>query len=189
ITLVILNLPEDLRYKPEFMFPVSIIPGPKEPPLEQLNHYLRPIVEQINDGWSPGYHLSHTADSPEIGEYADLALILAINDLPAARKVSGNAGVKANIYCTTCDCRGRATIYRTDFDSWTVRNVSVMRQKAEEWRDAGSVDCQTEIEQDYGIRWSELWRLPYWDPTRMLVVDGMHCILEGLVHYHCRYVL
>ncbi|KAF9544839.1 hypothetical protein CPC08DRAFT_616641, partial [Agrocybe pediades] len=184
-----LNLPEDLRYKPEFMFPVAIIPGPKEPPLEQLNHYLRPIIEQINDGWSPGYHLSHTADSPDVGEDVDLALILSINDLPAARKVSGNAGVRANIFCTTCDCRGRATVYRTDFDNWTIRNASVMRQKAEEWRDAESVDCRTSIEQDYGIRWSELWRLPYWDPTKMLVVDGMHCILEGLVHYHCRYVL
>ncbi|KAK0477175.1 hypothetical protein EDD18DRAFT_1087934, partial [Armillaria luteobubalina] len=41
----------------------------------------------------------------------------------------------------------------------------------------------------YGVRWSEFWRLPYWDPTRMLVVDVMHCILLGLVRYHCRYIL
>jgi hypothetical protein len=24
---------------------------------------------------------------------------------------------------------------------------------------------------------------------KMLVIDSMHCILEGLVHYHCRHVL
>jgi hypothetical protein len=23
----------------------------------------------------------------------------------------------------------------------------------------------------------------------MLVIDSMHCILEGLIHYHCHYVL
>jgi hypothetical protein len=27
----------------------------------------------------------------------------------------------------------------------------------------------------YGTRWSELWRLPYWDPSRQLVVDAMSC--------------
>jgi hypothetical protein len=51
------------------------------------------------------------------------------------------------------------------------------------------VEEQGFIFEMYGIRWSELWRLPYWDPTRMLVVNSMHCVLEGIVHYHCRHVL
>ncbi|KAJ7216926.1 hypothetical protein C8J57DRAFT_1537840 [Mycena rebaudengoi] len=38
-------------------------------------------------------------------------------------------------------------------------------------------------------RATEFWRFSYWNPTRMTVVDSMHCILEGLVHYHCRKVL
>ena len=39
---------------------------------------------------------------------------------------------------------------------------------------------QDRIFKDSGVRWSELWRLPYWDPTQQLVMDSMHCIFEGL---------
>ncbi|KAF9555250.1 hypothetical protein CPC08DRAFT_611241, partial [Agrocybe pediades] len=182
-------LPEDIRYKPEFIFPVAIIPGPHEPPLEELNHYIRPIVEEIRAGWKPGYHISNTADFPDNGERVELALLLSINDLPAARKVSGTAGTGAHIYCTVCSCRDRKTMYRTDFEKWTLRDPHVMRQNAEAWRDAETLADRQLIEEEHGVRWSELWQLPYWDPTQMLVVDSMHCILEGLVHYHCRYVL
>ena len=40
-----------------------------------------------------------------------------------------------------------------------------------------------------GIRWSELWQLPYWQPTRQLVVEPAHSLLEGVAHFHFRYVL
>ncbi|KAJ7658217.1 hypothetical protein DFH06DRAFT_1327507 [Mycena polygramma] len=32
---------------------------------------------------------------------------------------------------------------------------------------------------DSGVRWSELGRLPYWNPSSMLVADPMHCFVEG----------
>ena len=38
----------------------------------------------------------------------------------------------------------------------------------------------------YGVRWSSLWRLPYWDPAHQLVVDFMHCLLLGLAQAHFR---
>jgi hypothetical protein len=34
-----------------------------------------------------------------------------------------------------------------------------------------------------------MMRLPYWDPTRHVVVDGMHNLFLGLVQFHCRVVL
>ncbi|KJA19404.1 hypothetical protein HYPSUDRAFT_143849, partial [Hypholoma sublateritium FD-334 SS-4] len=40
ISLVCLNLPPDLRYKAENMFLFGVVPGPTEPPLDCLNHYL-----------------------------------------------------------------------------------------------------------------------------------------------------
>jgi len=54
ISLACLNLPLDECYKPENMFLVGIIPGPKEPPLNLLNHYLTPIVDDLLELWSPG---------------------------------------------------------------------------------------------------------------------------------------
>ncbi|KAJ7260672.1 hypothetical protein C8J57DRAFT_478821 [Mycena rebaudengoi] len=32
-----------------------------------------------------------------------------------------------------------------------------------------------------GLRHSELWRLPYWDPTKTVTIEPMHCLLEGVL--------
>jgi hypothetical protein len=42
------------------------------------------------------------------------------------------------------------------------------------------------IFKQHGVRWSELLRLPYWDPTRFIVIDGMHNLFLGLVQHHFR---
>ncbi|KAE9383257.1 hypothetical protein BT96DRAFT_793837, partial [Gymnopus androsaceus JB14] len=88
-----------------------------------------------------------------------------------------------------CKLFGRESTYRTDFLNWGLKDPAILRKQAEAYRDAGSQKERQTLFEAHGVRWSELWRLPYWNPTRMLVVDSMHCILEGLVHYHCRHVL
>lgn len=40
ISLANLNLPETIRYLPEHIFLLGVIPGPREPSLEDLNHYI-----------------------------------------------------------------------------------------------------------------------------------------------------
>lgn len=189
ISLANLNLPETIRYLPEHMFLLGVIPGPKEPTLEEINHYIRPIIDQLEIGWKHGFRISQTADAPEHGENVEVAVILSVNDLPAARKVAAMAGHGSHFYCTACDCYDKDTMYNTDIEKWGNRDVSALRRQAEAWRDASTLKERNRIFTDHGVRWSELWRLPYWDPTQMLVIDSMHCILEGLVHYHCRKVL
>ena len=34
-----------------------------------------------------------------------------------------------------------------------------------------------------GVRWSELLRLPYFDPIRFLTVDPMHCLFLGIARW------
>jgi len=36
----------------------------------------------------------------------------------------------------------------------------------------------------HSVHYSELWCLLYCDPSQQLVIDPMHCILEGLVQHH-----
>lgn len=60
---------------------------------------------------------------------------------------------------------------------------------AEQWKDAPSKAARDRIFKETGIRWSELLRLPYWDPTRSVVVDAMHNLFLGLVKFHCQSVL
>ena len=190
ISLVNLNLPENIRLQPEHVFLAGIIPGPREPEKEEISHFLRPVVDECLDSWERGLHISKTASCPDTGRDVEVAIVISVNDLPAARKVSGTApGHGSDFYCTVCNCYGRATMYNSDFDQWKPRDVAEMRQQAEAWRDAQTSKERDEIFAEHGVQWSEFWRLPYWNPSRMLVIDSMHCILEGLVHYHCRYVL
>ncbi|KAI8989143.1 hypothetical protein BD414DRAFT_327419 [Trametes punicea] len=183
-----LGLPADRRYKAENMYLAAIIPGPREPSLEALNYYLRPIIDALVVSWERGVFHSRVAAEPD-GCVSRSAIAAAVMDLVAARKTSQLAAHSAHIYCSVCSCSVLNTRGRTDFESWTPRDPAEMRKHAENWRDAASKVERERIFQQHGVRWSELWRLPYWDPTRQLVVDSMHCIFEGLVPYHFRDIL
>jgi Transposase family tnp2 len=187
ISLACLNLPLDVRYKPENMY-LSVIPGPKEPHLTEVNHYIRPLMDDMVDSWDKGVLFSRTALHP-LGRMTNSAIIAAVMDLPAARKTSGLAGHSSHFYCTVCQCFHQSTLARTDFENWVKRDILLLRTQAEAWKNATTAAEQDKIFVKYGTRWSELWRLPYWDPSRQLVVDSMHCILEGLAHIHFREVL
>jgi hypothetical protein len=203
MSVAVLNLDEDIRYKPESMW-FSIIPGKKEPNVDEISHYQRPLVDELVLGWERGIHISPIGSSSSgqaslsdqdgpspLGRDVDFAMVISVNDLPAARKVSGSAGVGSNFYCTVCKCFGIRTSNRTDLDhpDWAHRDSDILRKAAFAYRDARTQRERDAIFNKYGVRWSENWRLTYWNPTRMLVIDGMHCVLEGLVHYHCRKVL
>lgn len=188
ISLALLNLPVDIRYLPENLF-FAVIPGPREPRDHEINYYLRPFIDEFCIGWERGFHISRTASCPDNGRNVEIAIILSLNDMPAARKVSGTAGHTSHSLCTRCKLFGRENIHDINCQEWSLHDVSFLRQKAEEWRAAETKEQREKIYKEHHIRWSEFWRLPYWNPPRMLVVDVMHCLLEGLVHYHCRRVL
>src|SRR5256884_6645207 len=45
-----------------------------------------------------------------------------------------------------------------------------------------AIQTQPELKQT-GVRWSELLRLPYFDPIRFLTVDPMHCLFLGIAKW------
>ena len=173
IYLACLNLPIEIRYLPESLF-LAIIPGPREPQTAEISHYLRPIIDECVVTWKPGIHLSQTPLSPKAGRDVEVAIVISVNDLPAARKVSGTAGHGSDFYCTVCNGFGRRNLYNTDFDTWVSWDIEDMRRHAEAWRDAETLKGKDAIFDKHGMRWSELWRLSYWNPGRMLVIDSMH---------------
>jgi hypothetical protein len=195
IALACLNLPIDIRYKLENMFLAGIIPGPKEPTRVALNHFLRPLIDDMCRAWHDGIFITQTA-LHRTGRSTKSIIANVICDLPAARKTSSLAPSISKIFCSVCNCwhelddkgsivkHWRRLLCRTDYEKWTKRDVAEMRQAAEQWRDASTTKEQEEIFERFGVRWSELWRLPYWDPTTQLVVDSMHCLFEGLAKFH-----
>jgi len=183
-----LNLPADIRYKREYMYLAAVIPGPNEPHLTELNHYVRPVVDQFLVSWERRVHFTQTANHPT-GRDTCSAIATAVCDLPAARKFNQSAGHSSHFLCTRCDCYHKSTIGRTDCEKWSIQDCTIVRQRAAQWKAAATQKSQEGLFSEYGIRWTELWRLPYWNPTRMLVVDPMHCLLEGLAQFHFRKVL
>ncbi|KAJ3998901.1 hypothetical protein F5050DRAFT_1566201, partial [Lentinula boryana] len=88
-----------------------------------------------------------------------------------------------------CQLVGKSGLFNTDHSQWIPRDRNALIKYAKMWRDAKTVKERKNIFNKYGVRWTSFSLLDYWDPTRQLVIDSMHCILEGLVQYQCRHVL
>ncbi|KAF8230130.1 hypothetical protein L208DRAFT_1205313, partial [Tricholoma matsutake] len=191
ISCACLNLPLDIQYKPENMY-LSIIPGPCGPKLTELNHYIRPVVNDFVILWECGVHFSKTATHAS-GRNTCSAIGLVVCDLPGTRKVSQAASISSHFYCTVCNCYHLTTLGRINFDTadWTPKDATATElcRHAEEWKNAPTVKDQEKAFKLNGIQWSELWWLPYRNPPPQLVVNSMHCLLEGLAQFHFREVL
>ena len=90
IAMTILNLPPSLRYKTENVYLVDIIPGPKESSLEEINHFLRPLINFFLAAWKVGTWFTKTT-AHAMGHLIRSVIALVISNLPAARKISGFA--------------------------------------------------------------------------------------------------
>jgi hypothetical protein len=182
--MVCLNLPPDLRYQPENMYLAGIIPGPAEPPTACINNYIRPLVDDLLEFWSPGVHFSRTHEFRH-GRTVFCALTAVVCDLPASRKVAGFASHSHEFFCSLCYCTRKRDGYgTTDYRSWLRRGNADSHEYAERWRNALNAKTATAVLNESGLRWSELLRLPYFDPSRFVVVDAMHNLFLGLINFH-----
>ncbi|KAF5327761.1 hypothetical protein D9619_004081 [Psilocybe cf. subviscida] len=185
VSVVCLNLPSNLRYKPENMFLYGVIPGPSEPPLDCLNHYLTALIDELLELWVPGVRYSRTFEY-QCGRLIKCALICLVCDLVSAWKTAGFVGVGANHICAFCRCTLEDHgISDTQVGTWVPRTHTEYLSSAERYKNALDQEEQDLILKETGIRWSELLRLPYFDPSRFVVVDAMHNLFLGLMKEHC----
>ena len=184
VSLVCLNLPINLRYQPENMFLFSVIPGPNEPPLTCLNHYFTPLVDVLEEFWSPGVHFFRTSQC-FYGRVVRAALACLVCDLLAARKTIGFASIKHTQMCAMCHCTHKSHgLGDTNVHTWQRRTRQEFEEAAERHRMAPNKKERQSIVDETGIRWTALLRLPYFDPSRFIVVDPMHNLFLGLLQEH-----
>ena len=119
-----------IRYS-ENVFIASIIPGPYEPSADEIDHFVRPVVEQFVQAWRPGLRVSRAAAS-----VVEAGILLSVNDLPAARKIAGFQGVSSGFICTLCQLRGKAGIFNTNHSQWISRDRNELRHWSTAYRDA-----------------------------------------------------
>ena len=178
----ILNLPRTDRYKRKWTMLIGLIPGPNEPK-ENINAFLKPLIDDLIELWN-GVPLDSSTGTVIKG-----ALVVVSCDIPAARKVCQFLGHKANKGCSRCefeaqreyqhDVTSRMSYFTTE--DMVPRLNSTVRQQADEFLKARNKTEAKQIQKKYGIRWSELLRLPYFDIVTMTMVDPMHTIFLGMV--------
>jgi Transposase family tnp2 len=182
----ICNLPRDIRFKRENMLILGLLPGPNEVSLHRINHYLAPIIDDLESLWS-GVTLNRTYEC-ENRKRIRAALILVSCDIPAARKICGH--VSALVSCHRCTKHANYENRKNNFagmenmDDWFIaRNSKEHRQNALGWRRCNSDASRNRFAKQTGVRWSELLRLPYFDPITFTIVDPMHCLFLGIARW------
>jgi hypothetical protein len=87
--------------------------------------------------------------------------------------------------CAFCHCTRQLHGYgNTDVHSWQRRTNEEYRESAKCYQGAASRKQRDDAVATSGIRWTELLRLPYFDPSRFVVVDAMHNLFLGLIQEH-----
>ena len=186
ISLVCYNLPKGQRLLVQNVHVLAIIPGPSEPSLSEINHLLVPVVEEFQEFWDPGVWYSSTPNYRH-GRLVKCALGPLIVDLKAARQVAGCASHSANQFCMYC-LMVKDNINDIDSCSWKEVSLRVHRKRALAWKEAPTEKVRAELFEKYGVRWSALLDLPYWDLKAFTIIETMHTALLGNLHRHCKKV-
>src|SRR6185436_6342542 len=64
-----------------------------------------------------------------------------------------------------------------DMDNWFIaKDSSKHLENALRWRGCNSDSARKKFTKSNRVRWSELLRLPYFDPIRFIIVDPMYCL-------------
>jgi len=185
IWLVLLNLPWFLRHQREYMYLAGVIPGPKKPSIDELNHYIQLIVSELLKLWDPGVHFSRTYKYA-LGRLIQAMLVPIVCDMLAARQLIGYAGSpKSHYFCVYCDL-DVDDINITDRKEWLQKSATDVRRFAQLWRDLSDPVQRQSAFEAFGWCWSPLFDLPYFDPIKFTVTDTMHALHLGLLQTHCR---
>ena len=181
IYLTIQNLPREERYKLENIVLVGIIPGPKEPKLT-INSFLSPLVIDLKEAWTNGFNLTSHA---KVMVTVKVALTCVACDLPASRKICGFLSHNASLGCNKCYKKFKVSFgERTDYsgfdrENWPKRSLEKHREDVHKVIQEVTKTKISEAESKYGVRYSVLLSLPYFDPVRFTVIDIMHNMYLG----------
>lgn len=182
IYLTIINLPRALRFRQENVILIGLIPGPCEPDLT-VNTYLAPLVDELLKLFDGVTMNVHSFSEPQ---KVRCALLCVACDMPASRKVVGFFSHSAKVGCSRClkEFPGSAFEKNKDYSGfdrskWPPRSNTQHRDCIKEISKCKQKTRRQQLESKFGCRYSELLRLPYFDPVRMTIIDPMHSLYLG----------
>ncbi|ROL50207.1 hypothetical protein DPX16_22309 [Anabarilius grahami] len=140
-----------------------------------------PLVDELQELW----HGMILEDSSFLGHQVYRAALLCLSsDIPATRKCGGFVRHGAYRGCHKClkTFRKKEFVEKMDYSgfewsSWEPRTSKDHIHYAGLSKRARTKAEQKRIERKYGARWSELFRLSYYDAIRFVVINPMHNLL------------
>ncbi|KIK58691.1 hypothetical protein GYMLUDRAFT_170570 [Collybiopsis luxurians FD-317 M1] len=180
IYMVLLSLPEHLRYQPKYLYLVTVLPGK---PQGNINHSLGWLVDQLLPFWNEGVYYMRTARH-FLGRKVFAVLIPVVCDTEAAHEISGFASHSHTYFCRRCLLK-LENIDNLNPETWPQCNPQRHKELALQWKDA-SEEVQKFIYKEHGLHWTELLRLPYLDPIMFTIFDKLHFSELGLKESHFR---
>ncbi|MBW0479030.1 hypothetical protein O181_018745 [Austropuccinia psidii MF-1] len=165
------------RLKPENVYVTGIIPGPKEPTALQLNYLLMPLIKDLKDLWQ-GCHLSPTSTGSS-GSLIRVAILTAIADVVAMQKLAGFISHSGIHFCNFSTIH-KAQIKEIGPQFHYTRSCQNYKSTIAKW--VGEYPQQRQaILSEYGVQYSILVDLLYWDSIRMVNIDIMHNLILGIL--------
>lgn len=186
VWMALLNLPLHMRFREENLFYFTIIPGDRGPSMDQINHTLEFLVRVfLIPLFQPGFHFSRTAKYPG-GRTVQGRLVPLIADMPAIRQAIGFSPQNSKPFCTR-DLLLIGDIENFDKTTWPSRNLTDQKAHATEWRDAPSSKMRKQLYDLFGVRWTPMWELDYFNPIRMADSEAFHVFFLGLLQNYIRH--
>ena len=181
VYLVLLNLPREEHFKWESIIVVGIIPEMSKEP-KSLNPFLEPIVDEFK-AFLKGVKLTTSQSKIPLTYHG--AILLASADLPAVRKLCGFKGHSAHRGCSKCfryflrNFSEKSGYSGFDRELWPPHQNESHRLHAEIVRKASTQKRHDELSREYGVYYSCLLKLEYFDAVRFTAIDPMHNLFLG----------
>lgn len=160
---------------------MGIIPGPREPK-KSINTYLTPLVLELNEAWEHGISVLKDDNTSVC---IKLALGCVTCDIPACRKVCGFLSHNTALGYKKCLKQFKVTFgERTDYsahsrEEWVPRSLEQHRVDVNEVLKQTTKTAQQTAESQYGLWYSALLQLPYFDPIEYTTTDIMQNMFLG----------
>lgn len=181
IALNCMNLPPNTRNLLRNFCIAGITPGTHELSVSNINNVLAPIVDQLlllDQGVRVCTH-----QYPN-GRTVQIKLLGLVGDVVGTHKVAGYASHSATCFCSYCVCKVQD---RPSLQLEREQTDIEVRAQAQTYAQATTITKQEGLVRKFGVRSSELNRLPYRDTVKHVVLGVMHNWLEGVLQHHWRY--
>ncbi|KAG9097424.1 hypothetical protein FS749_006337 [Ceratobasidium sp. UAMH 11750] len=176
--MVCLNLPPDVRYDMKNIYVTAMLPGPKEPTLDNINKFLCPIVDNLHEHYDPGIYVSRTHKYLQGCKIWSVAPVTSM-DIGACHAWAGIGSHVHKCFCSFC------TATLAQIDDFNISHFSERRTEehathANSWNMASSLEARKELWITHGVRYSEWSRFPWYNPFMDTTIAPLHWIKNAL---------